>query len=164
MQTLAALYRLGRRVEVAAGEGMHRQTKTVGLGHLDCATCDEHDERGCTLPGRERPPIDDAHRIDNTGDRARDFIRCCPAGLRVREPLLAQALDDAPLIEACGGPQGYYEERPATLPPRIAWFYTAYRDAASRFEAACVRAQSRVSRAAMESETSALAARRRGAA
>lgn len=151
MQCLAALYRLGERVEVSAGRGQHRETAQVGLGHLDCATCDEHEERGCSLPGEERPPVDDAHRIDSTGDPEKDFIRCCPAGLRVREPILAQAVAELALWGPGGG-LAYLGQTPATLPPRLPWLWAAYQAAASRFEAHCARAQTRVSREATERE------------
>jgi hypothetical protein len=150
LQCIAALYRLTQRGEVAAGERQYRETDTLGLAHWRCEGCDEQDERGCGLPGRERP-APNWLRIDDTGDDAHDKVRTCPAALRVREPVLAQAIAELGIWEAAGG-LGYLGGTPAELPPRLPWLWAAYQGVKRRFAAEVERAAARVVRIATKRE------------
>lgn len=149
LQLVAATYRLGQRGEASAGRGISATSRLVGLAHFDCSTCDEQDERGCSLPGEEREALSPT-RIDDTGEDEHDLVMTCPAGLRLREPILARAVGVYQELKVCGGPAGYYEQKPAKLPPRVAWFYLAFSAAEERFLSALRAATSECAREAAE--------------
>jgi hypothetical protein len=151
-QLVSALYRLQWRVEIEPEGGPKNAFlgRSLGLGHLSCADCTDQNkkDRGfCPfVPGAEPGLLESL--IDSTGDEARDVIRACPLGLRVRNPALALAVAKHGDLKAAGGPGAYTGIPLGQQPARVSRFWAALEGAAERFQAEIDRARAEVDAAA----------------
>lgn len=144
-QALVAAYRLTQGVSLQPSQGAKMQLpRTVGLrGEYDCATCSDYqkEERGgCPYLPDPKPGLV-PQLIDSTGTDKHDLLCCCPMGLVVRFPALAETIETFHEAQASGGAAVWFGPPFSSRPRRIQKVWSILRGAEERLVAAVKRAR-----------------------